>query len=72
MKWQPITTAPKDVNGFLGWHTVWKVPVAVRFMSGGNSFSGEDCWIEKSLTNMWPLEAFSHWVPIPSSPKDTE
>lgn len=62
MKWEPIETSPGQGIYFLGWHKIHKCPIAIRYSEADSAY------IEKTLTTMWPTEAFSHWAPMPDSP----
>jgi len=69
MEWEAIETAPRDGSFFMGWHKVHKCAIAISFMAGKNTLAKNDIYIEKTKATFWPMEAFTHWMPLPKPPE---
>jgi hypothetical protein len=73
MNWQPIETAPKDTEVFIGcWSEgEWKFGRSMLFYERGNEYEGEHYagwfWsIDDCLESI--AENPTHWMPLPDPP----
>ena len=66
MAWQPIETAPRDGTNIMLWHKVWKCPVSAFY---GETYRKDCPWTQTTNTTIWPEEAFTHWMPLPTAPE---
>lgn len=60
--WQPITSAPKEMEPLLLWHEHWLNPVMGRWSDARNG------WIEYGSRDI-KANIATHWQPLPPSPK---
>jgi hypothetical protein len=59
-EWQPIETAPKDIDLLLGWWREW--PERVWESSAGLAGSTKGGWLHGQAT---------HWMPMPTPPSES-
>jgi hypothetical protein len=69
MRWFPIKTAPKG-KPILGWHQVYKVPIAVQYVDGKpqDGFHTGPYWLEVASPRVWHIDTFNHWAKLEAGP----
>jgi hypothetical protein len=69
--WLPISSAPKDGTMFDGWNG--ERVADVTWAHPSYSATGHRAWCAREYTNWDSVEVtgLTHWLPIPSAPKDT-
>lgn len=66
-KWNPIVSAPTGTDNKIQlWHKVHKCSVSGHINKDLNQV------IEMTKTTMWPIEAFTHWMPLPVPPNSED
>lgn len=67
-EWQPIETAPKDGSPMMLWHVNWKCPISCVW-DRVNGVNNDFPWREITCSNRWPMQSFTHWMPLIDPPK---
>lgn len=71
-EWQPINTAPTDTAvKFEVWHTLWKCPLPVMRLDKQTAEATGTEFVAYSSGICWVKEAFTHWRPASTPPKNT-
>jgi hypothetical protein len=51
----PMDIAPKDGTVIFTYHSIWKVPMCIKWVDELN------CWADSVVTVKWPEESFMGW-----------
>ena len=67
VEWMPIETAPKDGTFILAWCERWRAPATLRW-GKVRGFSSRGFVTEGGVARGYLP---THWMPLPSPPKET-
>ena len=69
MKWQPISSAPRDGKYIIGCNKDIYFPVVICFASYHPNAEGKFCWRTAKIGGN-KITGITHWMPLPSPPTD--